>query len=98
MVTALFAAVLFYEWARIGVVADPEVVKSYRFGSEAMLDAGGWRYATAQLYATTAPIQGLVAAGLGALFATAAVRRSAAMAVLAYCGLVIEFVANRVIP
>jgi len=42
------------EWWRIAVVADPNAIASYHFGSEAMMYHGGWHYASANIYAWAA--------------------------------------------
>ena len=42
--------VLFYEFYRIGIVADPHEIKRYYFGSEAMISHRGWKYASAGAY------------------------------------------------
>ncbi len=42
------------------MIADPLTIDSYYFGSEAMMGYGGWHYATAGTYATTALIQGSI--------------------------------------
>jgi hypothetical protein len=45
-----FSSILFYEFYRIGIVADPKEIGMYYFGGEAMIGHGGWKYASAGAY------------------------------------------------
>ena len=85
------------EWFRVGVIADPAVVGGYYFGSEAMLDPdkGGWIYATAELYATTALISGLISSAITAIFIMAVLKRSANITLIAYGLLISGLLINR---
>lgn len=53
------ATVLLNEWYQIGVVRDESVIRTYHFGSEAMLAHGGAHYATADSYARSSLLAGL---------------------------------------
>ncbi|GAB2958383.1 hypothetical protein GCM10027048_26670 [Hymenobacter coalescens] len=84
VLTLLLAAVCWYEWLVIGVVANPATIRSYMFGSEAMVGEGGPHYATAEQYARTALREALLLTlGAGA-FGLALKRRTALAAVAAY--------------
>ncbi|HSB16894.1 MAG TPA: hypothetical protein VLE22_20750 [Bryobacteraceae bacterium] len=60
LLLALLVAIMWHEWYTIGVVGDPDVVKGYYFGSEAMIAHGGRHYASAETYAHSALISGLL--------------------------------------
>ena len=47
------------EWVIIGIIADPKVIEKYSFGGEAMMDHGGWYYASALTYAWTSLMTGI---------------------------------------
>jgi len=78
---ALFLAVLFLsEFVSIGIIARPETIAGYDFGSEGMIGAGGWRYRSAQVYALSALAEGiLLLSGAGLLLAGVIRRKSAAL-------------------
>ncbi|HEY1268006.1 MAG TPA: hypothetical protein VGH16_12190 [Candidatus Binatia bacterium] len=46
------------EWWQIAIVADPNNIASYHFGSEGMMYHGGWHYASAKVYAWSALAEG----------------------------------------
>ena len=48
------------EWWQIAIVADPNNIAGYNFGSEAMMGTGGWHYASANVYAWSALVEGFV--------------------------------------
>jgi len=48
------------EWWQIAIVADPNDIASYHFGSEVMTYHGGWHYASANVYAWSALVEGFV--------------------------------------
>ncbi|HKA35054.1 MAG TPA: hypothetical protein VKH64_17700 [Candidatus Binatia bacterium] len=48
------------EWWQIAIVADPDNIAGYNFGSEAMIANGGWHYASANVYAWSALVEGFV--------------------------------------
>jgi hypothetical protein len=48
------------EWWRIAVVADPNNIAGYNFGSDAMMGNGGWHYASANVYAWSALAEGFM--------------------------------------
>lgn len=48
------------EWWQIAIVADPNDIASYHFGSEVMTYRGGWHYASANVYAWSALVEGFV--------------------------------------
>ncbi len=50
---------LIAEFIRIKIIANPQVIAGYYFGSEAMMDHGGWTYRSASLYAWSALSKGL---------------------------------------
>lgn len=94
VLSVLISALFLSEWYSIGVVADPNTIAKYGFGSEAMVGNGGWYYASAALYAKTALIEGICAFALVLTFAVAAMMRSAGVVVGAYILFVVGVVAN----
>jgi hypothetical protein len=64
------------EWWYVGVVADPDFVAEYHFGSEAMVHHGGRHYASAAIYAETVLREGLIAVGAAVGVLVGHVRRS----------------------
>lgn len=85
------------EWWYVGVVADPDYVAEYHFGTEAMLHHGGSHYASAAIYADAVLREGLiaVAAAVGVLVGNA--RRSMPI-VLGFVFLFIAWVAVGLTP
>ena len=75
-VTIVAAAVFAFEWISIGVVAHPGTVNDYHFGSEAMLDKGGWHYRSATTYATVNLVEGILWFAAAILFVVPAVKGS----------------------
>jgi hypothetical protein len=67
---------LLREWWLVGVVADPNTLSSYHFGSEAMLGEGGSHYLTAETYSASALQHGIAYVLLAFGFGLAAFRRS----------------------
>jgi hypothetical protein len=63
--------ILFYEFYRIGVVADPTEIAKYYFGGEAMINHGGWKYHSSGLYSLSALVDAflLLLAATGFLIA-----------------------------
>ena len=59
-VTFFIALILFWEWIRIGIISDPSEIAGYYFGSEAMIDKGGWHYQSASIYAWTCFAEGIL--------------------------------------
>jgi hypothetical protein len=56
------------EWWQIAIVADPNNIASYHFRSEGMMGNGGWHYASANVYAWSALVEGFIfATALGLL-------------------------------
>jgi hypothetical protein len=45
----------------IGVIKDPAIIEQYHFGSEAMIGNGGDKYRSAEAYALSSLVVGLVA-------------------------------------
>ncbi len=42
--------ILFHEFYRIGIVADPHEIQRHYFGGEGMIGHGGWKYVSAGAY------------------------------------------------
>ena len=85
---AIFGAGLFcFEALHVGPFADRGVVDAYHFGSEAMVGAGGWRYASRSLYVGSSALEGTCLVLVAALLILAVVRRRALWAVGGYLGL-----------
>lgn len=87
--------VSFRQWYLVGIQADPTVVAEYRFGSEGMLTHGGWHFATAELYAAIALIEGFAALAIVAAFTLAILKRSPRIMIAAYALLAIDYVINQ---
>jgi hypothetical protein len=58
------------------VFGDQAHIDDYHFGSESMIAHGGWRYASAGLYAWTAFTEGTLALAVGVAFSISLYRRS----------------------
>ncbi len=71
---ALLTFIAWYEWYRIGVVADPDVIAGYYFGSEAMIGHGGKHYASAAMYARSALFSGFFLTPVLAAFLVAEIK------------------------
>jgi len=82
---------LIAEFIRIKIIANPQVIAGYYFGSEAMMDHGGWTYRSASLYAWSAPAEGLFIFGLGLLFLFGMTRKKTKYLVIAYLSLAAWF-------
>lgn len=84
LLLSLLIAVLFLsEWVKIGVIADPETIETYHFGSDSM--AGKyWYYESARTYALSALVQGLISLGITALFGFSLFRNSKKLLVISY--------------
>lgn len=93
----LLSLLFLHEWITIGIIADPETVQKYHFGSEAMVGHGGWFYKSAELYARSAMIQGFVSIAIVAVFIRSIVLGSAKTAVAGYMLLTVGFIANQLI-
>jgi hypothetical protein len=81
---ALIASLFISEFLLIVVIANPKTVAAYHFGSEAMRSHGGWRYATAGIYAWSSLFEAILLLSVAALFAVAARRRSIRSTVIGY--------------
>ena len=92
----LFGLLVFREWWLIGFVADPQVVASYHFGSEAMIQHGGSHYLSAGTYAASSLRLSLVLWALAALFIVAWRLKSRHSLIVAYTALLGLIVANQV--
>jgi hypothetical protein len=75
------------EWIRIGVIANPQEIEKYYFGSEAMMGHGGWKYVSASAYTWSVFGEGLFAGMIGAAFIYGFLRYSKKAIVIAYFGL-----------
>ena len=95
--SGLWAFVLLSEWYSVGVEADPETIKNYYFGSETMVGHGGWGYKSAELYARSALIQGLVAVAITTIFVVAAIRRHAVLIWSGYSLLILAIVVELIL-
>ena len=92
IISGLLAALFLNEWFTISVIADPEMINSYDFGSEAMVGNSGWHYRTAELYSRTALIEALIALVVTGMFLFAAIRKSKQEVAVAY-GLTLAYIA-----
>jgi hypothetical protein len=78
VLAALYAILMLSEWWPIVVRSDAVRIAEYHFGSESMMAHGGWKYASAGLYAWTAFAQAALAMITGGAFSVAIFRRSRA--------------------
>lgn len=76
VLAALFAIMMLSEWWPIVVRHDLVRIADYHFGSESMMAHGGWKYASASLYAWTAFAEAALALVIGGAFSVAILRRS----------------------
>lgn len=94
LLLSLIIAVLFLsEWVKIGIIANPEVIDQYYFGSESMAGKA-WYYKSAETYAKSALTQGLVSSVITAIFVFSLIRNSKKMLAVAYSLLVIGVLAT----
>jgi hypothetical protein len=75
-VAALFAIMMLGEWWPIAVARSPARIATYRFGTEAMIRQGGWRYANPAVYAWTSFAEAMAAVATMPLLWITIVRRS----------------------
>ncbi len=84
LLLSLIIALLFLsEWINIGVIANPETIDKYYFGSDAMVGKY-WYYESAIIYALTALVQGIISAGITSLFVFSLIRNSKKLLVISY--------------
>jgi hypothetical protein len=92
---SLLFGYLLWEWISIGIIAIPEKIAEYHFGSEAMVGEGGPNYASASAYAQSAlhsaifPMLPLVL-----LFGMAAVKNNIFYRILAWASLIATVIFN----
>jgi hypothetical protein len=84
--TLLATAVMGYEALSLGVFAGASTVASYQFGSEAMLEAGGWAYASRHAYVVSCVLNAGAACILALALAQGARRRRVSWLVAGYVG------------
>lgn len=84
LILSFIIALLFLiEWVNIGVIANPETIEAYYFGSDSMVGKF-WYYESATIYALTALVQGIISAGITALFVFSLNRNSKKLLVISY--------------
>ena len=83
LVTLLITVLLLSEWVKIGVIADPETIDAYYFGSDSMVGKY-WYYESARTYALSALVQGLISFGITSLFLFSLFRSSKKLLVISY--------------
>ncbi|MGD9765998.1 MAG: hypothetical protein AB7V27_20115 [Candidatus Binatia bacterium] len=94
MTTAgLLAIMSLSEWFAVTVLADLQVIDSYRFSAEPMVGYGGWQYSSATAYSAYNLAEGLCALAALVSFLIAVRGRSARLIVAGYSLLAIP-VAN----
>ena len=89
--------VFLFEWFTIGVLAHPETIADYHFGSEAMLDKGGWYYRSASTYATVNLVEGIISIAVVLLFFLPALRRSWLILLAPYTALFLLVIGNQLV-
>lgn len=93
LLSLLIAFLFLSEWVKIGVIADPETIEAYYFGSESMVGKY-WYYESARTYALSALAQGLITIGIAALFGFSLFRNSKKLLVISYILFVIGVLAT----
>lgn len=68
IVAGTVALILLAEWLQVGVLADPELLRRYRFGSEAAAAGAGWLHRSASTYARACLVGSWILAATGGLF------------------------------
>jgi Co/Zn/Cd efflux system component len=76
VVSALVSVLVMSEFIIIGMIADPNTVAGYYFGSETMLFHGGWKYQSSSVYAWTAFVEGIFLWAVTTLLVWSARKRS----------------------
>ena len=76
LLSIAYALLMLSEWWPIVVFRDQVRIEDYHFGSESMMAHGGWKYASAGLYAWTAFTQATLALVVGVAFSISLYRRS----------------------
>lgn len=77
------AIVLFHEFYRIGIVADPHEIQRYYFGGEGMIGHGGWKYVSAGAYSFSTVVGAFLYLLAATGFLIAYIKRSKLIVVLA---------------
>jgi len=94
LILSLIIALLFLsEWINIGVIANPEIIDKYYFGSDSMVGKY-WYYESATIYALTALVQGIISSGITVLFVFSLNRNSKKLLVISYSLLGIGVIAT----
>jgi len=86
-VALLGLAVIGYEALYLGLFAGADTVASYHFGSEAMVGAGGWAYASRRVYVVSSAALAAAAAILAMTISHGARRHHVRWLVAGYLGL-----------
>jgi hypothetical protein len=91
----LLFGLLLWEWLSIDIIAIPEKIAEYHFGSESMVGEGGAHYASASAYAQSAlsialfPLLPLVI-----VFGMAVIKNNAFYRILAWASLLVTLLVN----
>lgn len=85
------------EWYIVGIEAKPDVIASYNFGAEVMLENGGWHYSTAGAYGGSMILGGIFMIGAIVLLIRAMVRRSRMDALWGYGAILVDVIVNQVV-
>jgi len=83
--------VLFHEFYRIGIVADPYEIQRYYFGGEGMIGHGGWKYVSAGAYSFSTVVGAFLYLFAATGFLIAYIKRSKLLVGLAISFLVMSY-------
>src|SRR5438876_5820756 len=94
LLTAAGGILLCVEALRLGPLADPSLVASYHFGSEAMVGNGGWSYISRSTYVLSSAVESAVLILSAAALAMSLSRRRVSWVACGYLGLALVIVAT----
>jgi hypothetical protein len=83
--------VLFHEFYRIGIVADPYEIQRYYFGDEGMIGHGGWKFVSAAAYSFSTVVGAFLYLFAATGFLIAYIKRSKLLVGLAISFLVMSY-------
>ncbi len=93
----MLAALVLREWLLVAVIAEPDVIRGYYFGSEAMIAHGGWHYRSAETYAAKSLATGAVALLVSGILLFAMWKRNPVALGFGYLLLIVGFALNSII-
>jgi hypothetical protein len=94
VLTVMFSILLISEFVRIGIIGDPAEINRYFFGSETMMDHGGWKYKSSSIYAWTSLVEGLLVLSISSIFIMAVVQNKKSFVNIGFFILVLWLIAR----